>query len=380
VMRVGRRHLVLYVADATGHGVSSAMMSVLFHRRLAMTDPSGRPLPPGIALERVNRALCEDRAAPGVFLTAAYCLIDLETGRAEVAGAGHPPVLLRSASGEVRRVRRTGPALGLVRDAEYESVRLELGRGDRLLLFTDGLVQGRREEETWPLFHEALDGADAGGNALLEAVVERVGGNGAGDPEDRDDVTVLLLEALPGPSRFDNRAGAAARTTSASRPRGRQVLWYGEAGERCFLEVRGRGTWAEADAFHETARGVLETGRPLAIVLARCDHLDSTFLGTIHELVDAAEGEEGSSLDVVGVPEPIRREFEELGMTRVLEHVHSGSEALPPDMQPLSRGSADGPDSQLRVLRAHEALAALSARNQEKFLAVVDAVRSQLGE
>ena len=379
VLRVGKRHLVLYVADATGHGVSSAMMSVLFHRRLAVSDDAGRALPAAVALARVNRALCDDRAAPGVFLTAAYCVVDLDAGDVDVAGAGHPPVLLRAANGEVRKLPRTGPALGLVSDAEYGSERVHLDPGDRLLLFTDGLVHALGEAEPWTSFYRVLEGRDDEGNGVLEALIERVAGReaSAGDALDRDDVTALLLEASPGLSHFDNRGGTRGEERRPARPSARTVLWYGEEGERCWLEVRGRGTWAEADNFHETACGVLESGRRLVVALPRCDSLDSTFLGTIHELVEWADQHAPGALQLAGIPPSVLGEFDELGMVTVLRAAGSGGVDLPSDMQPLSAGPPGGRASRLRVLRAHQALAPISDRNPEKLPKAVEGVGSQ---
>ena len=52
---------------------------------------------------------------PGMFVTVAYCLLDMETGDVTVASAGHPPVLWARENGEVAAIERTGPALGVDR-------------------------------------------------------------------------------------------------------------------------------------------------------------------------------------------------------------------------------------------------------------------------
>jgi hypothetical protein len=282
VDRVGDDHLSLCVADATGHGVSSAMMSVLFHRRLGLVDEEGRPLRPSAILEQVNRTLCEDRPGPGVFLTAVLVLVDLRGREVLIAGAGHPPALLRTARGAVRHLERTGPALGLIADARYEDVCVRLGTGDRLLLFTDGLLREVNGGDPWAPFHDTLAASFPDGSALLQELFRRLSPEG---PEEEgrepDDVTALLLEAAPGPSRFDNVPGTTTRGRALPRRTGNPVLWYGENADRCYLEVRGRGTWTDSDAFHETAEGILETGRPLSVELGECEYLDSTFLGTL---------------------------------------------------------------------------------------------------
>jgi anti-anti-sigma regulatory factor len=381
VARVGEDHLALCVADATGHGVSSAMMSVLFHRRLSFTDASGAPLGPALVLEHANRALCEDRPGPGVFLTAALCTVDLARGEAVFAGGGHPPALVGSPGGEVRHLERTGPALGLLANAHYDQTTFALTKGDRVLLFTDGLLQASSNgADPWKSFHRILSGGHRDGPALLEALVQGTGDEESNGSSDRDDATALLLEAAPGPSRFDNRPGGVKKVRALPRSTGEPVLWYGESGERGYLEVRGRGTWTDSDAFHETAEGILDTGRPLTLVFADCTHLDSTFLGTIHELVSRHDEEGDASLELKGVSPAVRHEFEELGMQRVLRAVSGGPVERPAEMQPLTTERGVTSDSRLRVLRAHEALASLSARNEERFLSVVETLRRELGD
>jgi serine phosphatase RsbU (regulator of sigma subunit)/anti-anti-sigma regulatory factor len=383
VARIGERYLVVCVADATGHGVSSAMLSVLFHRRLALRDASGEPLAPAATLARVNRALCEDGIAPGLFLTAVYCLLDLQTAELVVASAGHPPAILRRASGEVRRITRTGPALGLTAGATYGEARERLAPGDRLLLFTDGLLQDSIEAEPWQAIEHSLSGPHADGQARLREMVARLSGSAdvhAGADE-RDDTTVLLLEASPGQSRFDNGSGAPD-LQAAPEPRSlaSPSILYGESEDGCFLALRGRGTWTASDAFHATARGILDAGRPLVIDLSACVYLDSTFLGTIHELVQRAATGARGGVRIQGVHGEVRQAFEELSMETVLRAADVVAAPLPEKLQPLAGEQAAANPSRLRILQAHEALASLSEQNRAKFGAVVETLRSQLEE
>jgi hypothetical protein len=150
---------------------------------------------------------------------------------------------------------------------------------------------------------------------------------------------------------------------------GEGTIAYGDAEEACYLAIRGRGTWAHSDAFHEAAEAILDEHRPLVVDLGACEYLDSTFLGTIHELVMRG----GTRLQ--RVPKPIRALFEELSMERVLGTIQQHGARLP-EMFPMNTGEMDPAAGRLRILRAHEALAALSARNQAKFGAVLEAIRT----
>jgi hypothetical protein len=72
----------------------------------------------------------------------------------------------------------------------------------------------------------------------------------------------------------------------------------------------------------------------------------------------------------------LRALFEELAMEGVLAAIDENGGAAP-ELHPITAGQS-GAFGRLRILRAHEALAALSARNQERFRTVVDSLRSDL--
>ncbi len=378
VMKIGERHVALWVADATGHGVASAMLSVLFSRRLALTGEDGLPLPPARALEAVNNALTRDHVGPGLFLTAALGLLDLESHELRIAGAGHPPVVIRRGAGGMERVLRTGPALGLVAGASYAEVSLTLDAGDRALFFTDGL-HGATDGDTLKRVELAFRASPTDGHALLMDLLTRTFAEDPG-AEDRDDITLILLDARSGPSRFDNGDSRSPRAAGMARKGASTTngLWYGELEKQCWLAVRGRGTWTECDTFHETITSLLGDGVPVVLDLSSCDYLDSTFLGTIHELVSYAQQHDGARFVLHGVREPVRNAFGELSMERVLAAAGE-VDGTAPAMQPLASQALDAGRSRERLRHAHEALSSLSPGNRERFGNVTEALRSDSG-
>ena len=361
VIRIGPRHLVIYVADATGHGVSSAMLSVLFNRRLIIRDEKGGPLPPAVVLERVNRSIEAEHVGAGLFLTAAYCVIDLEARALRFAAAGHPPVVWRKNSGEIEKLTRTGPVLGITADARYSEVAVQIGEQDRFLFFTDGLMQ-YDEAAQWAAVEETLQAQEAG-SVLLQRLMASAHHSG----EDRDDMTLLLLEAAQGTSQFNNVAGSTSSFGSVIKP---TCAWYGERDKEAFLQIRGRGTWQDCDAFYDTAQALADDLKPVVIDLSACDYLDSTFLGTVHELVT------GSKVRLQSLTPSVRATFEEMDMSDVLRAADQPATPLPEELTPLSSVAAAGSASQKRILRAHETLSELSDRNKSKFAGVVEAMRS----
>lgn len=376
VVRLDDRHVAIYVADATGHGVSAAMLSVLFKQRLVLMDEeSNRPLSAGQVLSAVNASIAGDVVAPGLFLTAAYCLLDTIAGEVTIASAGHPPLVLASSNGETRLIHRTGPALGLAAAARFGEERLHLAPGDRILLYTDGLLQRHDTASEREHMIRLLSAHVADSGALLRNLLASSELKDA--EEDRDDITLVLIDAREGACHFDNGStnGASAKRSAALSAKA-PVIFYGETDECNCFSIRGRGTWTQCDAFHEVACGMLDAGRRLVLELSSCEYLDSTFLGTIHELVCRSEERGHGNLQLQAVPARIREMFEELSMERVLAHMGANGSHTPSEMHPLSTGTSD--DGRLRVLRAHEALAALSARNRDKFLAVVETIRTEM--
>lgn len=371
----------IYVADAAGHGVAAAMLSVLFKQRLRMVDEAGAPLAPAEVLEHVNARLSCGFLTQGLFLTAAYLLLDPERGELRVASAGHTPIVLRRASGECELLERTGPALGLVADASYTEHRIEFTEpGDRLMVYTDGLTDGlrvHRAGEIAELVAPALTGDASGASGRLRELFAAIEGRTGSPDADRDDVTLLVLEAGRGASSFDNdpapESPAAARTTSGSAAS--KVLWVAEDDATTHVDVRGHGKWTHCDALRRLADTAREADRRLVVDLEDCTHLDSAFLGTLHEVV-AADAPDGVS--VHQPRESVQGLFEELCLERVLDAVDE-SPAEPPCTPTPVEQDLTSRESQEHLLRAHEILSELSDENRVRFEGLVKALRAELG-
>lgn len=81
------------------------------------------------------------------FVSGCYAKIDRENGEVEVASAGHPPALLLPRNGDSAYVEAVGDILGMHEQVTFETARLAVGPGDRLFLYTDGLIEGYRDEQ-----------------------------------------------------------------------------------------------------------------------------------------------------------------------------------------------------------------------------------------
>jgi serine phosphatase RsbU (regulator of sigma subunit)/ABC-type transporter Mla MlaB component len=358
-----------YVADAAGHGVAAAMLSVLFKLRLNLTEGGGRVLMPGEVLRNLNNRLHETVSAPGAFITAVYILLDRQTGQARIASAGHPPCIWTTPGGDYRLLERTGPALGLNAEAHYEEREIQIGVGDRLLLYTDGVLG----EATEPVEWEDIAGTLGSGidRAQIPGALYRAATRGSGG--DRDDITMILLERGEGVSHFDDTPEPEERHTPQP-PAIQSRLLQGVREDVAFISISGTATWTCSQAFLDAAATLLERHGKLTIDLGDCEYLDSTCLGTLHEIVAS----QPDAVNLQRLPDKVRDMFEELSMDIVLDHAGTEKEPLPDDMQPLRRADSDAARQGARMLRAHETLASLSPENREVFQGVVESLRADL--
>ena len=173
------------VADVSGHGVPAALVAAMM--KIAVSSQSRHAHEPGTLLREVNRTLRgQVRRA---FVTATYLYVDTTRSVVEVANAGHPPPLLRRA-GEVRELGPRGVLLGRF-DAQYETETIALQRGDRLLVYTDGVIEARNargEEFGETRLQEMLrNGASAD---VIAAAVRRW----RDEKNEADDVTLLIID------------------------------------------------------------------------------------------------------------------------------------------------------------------------------------------
>ena len=182
--------LAVVLGDVSGHGIeASADMALakFAFRALVRQYPD-----PGELLAQVNEVALGELSG-GSFVTMACFTVDPASGEVQAASAGHPPSRVLAPDGSVSALAPRGLALGIEGGQRYEELRTTLPQGSALCLYTDGLVEVRRDGDQYG--EDRLDAALAGGTDLsAQALVEHVVADCrafAGEPE--DDYAVVVI-------------------------------------------------------------------------------------------------------------------------------------------------------------------------------------------
>jgi sigma-B regulation protein RsbU (phosphoserine phosphatase) len=144
VVRISETQTVLCIADVAGKGMPAALLMSSLQAALKPLMWDTRS--PREVCSRLNRILCEI-APVGKFVSFFYAVLDSKDNRLTYCNAGHnPPVLVRG-NGEVSELNAAGAVLGQFPDWVYEQSHVQLKSGDRLVLFTDGLVEASNQDD-----------------------------------------------------------------------------------------------------------------------------------------------------------------------------------------------------------------------------------------
>jgi serine phosphatase RsbU (regulator of sigma subunit) len=189
-----RDTLHLSMTDAMGHDVGAALLATVLVGALRNARRAGVAL--GEQSCRANAELA-DHAAGGGFVTGQVARIDLRNGTAAIVNAGHPPPL-RLREGRVERVVLAADLpFGTMRDHRYRVQPLPLEPGDRLIFFTDGILE--RNTRDVDIQAMVADGAEMHPREavqhLIQAILRATGG------ALNDDATALCLDWHGGPMR-----------------------------------------------------------------------------------------------------------------------------------------------------------------------------------
>jgi sigma-B regulation protein RsbU (phosphoserine phosphatase) len=197
--KVDEKRCGFLIADVSGHGVPAALVASMV--KVAFQMQTGHWDTPERVLEGMNKIL--SHRLERQFVTAGYAFIDIATGKLRYGGAGHPPTYILSPGGEIRELFAKGLMLGPFPEAKYAGMAQDLSPGDRILMYTDGIVEAfnRQDEE---FGEERLKNSlRSGGELSVEEMADQLlletktwAGVAEGKSLD-DDLTLIVIDVLP---------------------------------------------------------------------------------------------------------------------------------------------------------------------------------------
>jgi sigma-B regulation protein RsbU (phosphoserine phosphatase) len=216
VIEIGPAAIGILVADVMGHGMPAALVASMV--KLAFSVQTSDARDPARVLESMNAILCGQ--VQSSYASAVYAVVDTDTGRITVASAGHPPALiLRHGESLAEVAHEHGLILGFLPGASYANMHFDrLARGDRLLLYSDGVLEARDRSgqffdgdrvANWLTSIRSANAEEFAATALAEL------GRWSDRSQFDDDVTFVIIE-VSDPIGSDAIAAAVAIDQSTS--------------------------------------------------------------------------------------------------------------------------------------------------------------------
>jgi PAS domain S-box-containing protein len=208
IFRLDDKQVGFYALDVVGQGILSSLFSLLLHTFLSphtdrggmlvekiCEEPRRRILAPVEVIKELSkRFFLRDDANP--YFTLVYGVLDPATGAARLVRAGHPYPLFQKGSA-VQMVRPEGYAVGLFPGSDVATETLTMDKGDRLFLYSDGLVDCTSKEGARFTSGRLVDLVTAGKTMpladLLQSLREKIV-QWRGSESFADDVSLLVLE------------------------------------------------------------------------------------------------------------------------------------------------------------------------------------------
>jgi phosphoserine phosphatase RsbU/P len=201
IVKLEKNRTGVIIIDVTGHGVPAALVTMVlkevFNRAAPLyDDPAG--LIKHLNTEIIS-LLSKNEIVMGVYFTGIYIIYD---GKKSLSycNAGHDPgLLVKSDTGEMTTLTRSGSPLGVIveMNESYRSESLPLARGDRVYLYTDGIVEARnlakKEFGMDGLIASIVKSKQSTAAESIETIVGDIQAH-IGEGRQRDDATLMLIE------------------------------------------------------------------------------------------------------------------------------------------------------------------------------------------
>jgi sigma-B regulation protein RsbU (phosphoserine phosphatase) len=193
---MGEKKAGFVIGDVTGKSVSGAL--VMSASRSVFRMLSEEELTVNDSMNRANRRLKKD-VKTGMFVALLYAVLNSQDKSVSLCSAGQTqPVHLSAKNGQAALIETEGDTfpLGILDDANYEETRLQLETGDKVIFYTDGIVEAMNEQEEMFGFDRLLGIVQKSKSTTADALLQEISASVkdfAGNAPQHDDLTVIVV-------------------------------------------------------------------------------------------------------------------------------------------------------------------------------------------
>jgi len=195
---MGEERHGLVIGDVTGKSVSGAL--VVSAARSVFRMLSEEKLGVGEIMTRANRRAIKDIEG-SVFISLLYAVLNAREKKLSLCSAGQTlPIQISGATGEARLMETEGDTfpLGILEEADYQETYVHLSSGDKVILYTDGIVEAMNEKKEMFGFDRLLEIVrgkhTTSSESLLKEIIDQVN-LFTGNAPQHDDLTVIVLSS-----------------------------------------------------------------------------------------------------------------------------------------------------------------------------------------
>ncbi len=198
IVPIDEHRTSICIADVAGKGMPAALL--MSSLQATLQSLSTQNLEPREMCHRLNRILCA-LTPVGKFISLFYGVLDNTERRFTYCNAGHNAPIMIRADGDSVELGADGAVLGQFPDWQYGQSQVDVRNGDRVMLFTDGLVEARDTNEDefgeQNLVLSARENPESSAHELLELLMNKASRHCRG--EFQDDASLIVLRAQFGP-------------------------------------------------------------------------------------------------------------------------------------------------------------------------------------
>lgn len=200
ILQLDENKSLIYISDVSGHGVKSSLLTIFLRQVIRGAKPDNIDIK--ILFNELLKSYNDLNVGSEQYLTILGGIYDKRTRVITFANAGHNclPIIISKENNEVKEVEVMGmPICSLIKEANHESIKVKLSKGDRIVLYTDGISETfnrfeRKEFGSDGIIEIIKKNLDKDGKTLAAKVIE--GAKAFSDTPPIDDMAILVAEIL----------------------------------------------------------------------------------------------------------------------------------------------------------------------------------------